>query len=70
MMLVTDSSTDQSTDDEQGVNDLTESDKQIEPVQYDSPTLVDITKSSLLTSLTLLSDQISVLFLIQGYLNL
>ena len=42
-----DSSTDQSTDDEQGADDLSESDRQIEFVQYDLPTLVEITRNSL-----------------------
>ena len=42
-----DSSADESTDDEQSVDDFTESDQPIESVQYDSPTLVEITKSSL-----------------------
>ena len=42
-----DSSTDESTDDEQNLDDLAESDQRNESVQYDSSTLVEITRSSL-----------------------
>ena len=47
-LIVTLVYTDESTDDEQSLDDLAECDQRNESVQYDSSTLLEITRSSLL----------------------